>query len=175
MAMAVLTLAACHRDRGRQTEDSIAEVPSPAAVDTISTQPATGDTATKPEPAGRQLQQDSAETVNLRLFTRKQQTIYTPDMLIGEWVRGNEHEQYTTDNGGRRWDTDDDVASAEAQMFSWTMDSNLLTFKYRMALGGLMVRQYVVTFVDDETLVYRDVHGDSYMWDKVPSGMTDRP
>jgi len=38
-----------------------------------------------------------------------------------------------------------------------------------------MIRQYVVTFVDDETLVYRDAYGGSYMWDKVPAGFHDLP
>ena len=30
-------------------------------------------------------------------------------------------------------------------------------------LGVMMIRQYVVTFVDDESLVYRDAFDDSYV------------
>ena len=120
-------------------------------------------------------QQDSAETVNLRLFTRRQRVIYDSALMIGEWLQGSEHEQYIADGSGRRWDTGDDVSRDEAQVFSWTMDSNLLTVRYDLKLGGLMVRQYVVTFVDDEALVYRDAYGGTFMFDKVPSGFNDHP
>lgn len=80
-----------------------------------------------------------------------------------------EHEEYFADNTGRRWDTSEDIQRDEAQVFSWTLDSNFLTLKYTMAFGAVMVRQYVVTFVDNESLVYRDAFGDSFMWDKVVS------
>lgn len=121
------------------------------------------------------VQQDTAEVTNLRLLARKQRTIYSPAMMTGEWQRGNEHEQYVADGTGRRWDTGDDMYREEAQAFRWTMDSNLLTLEYHMALGAKVLRQYVVTFVDDETLVYRDAYGSSFMWDKVPAGFTDLP
>lgn len=80
-----------------------------------------------------------------------------------------EHEEYFADNTGRRWDTSEDIQRDEAQVFTWTLDSNFLTLKYTMAFGAVMVRQYVVTFVDNESLVYRDAFGDSFMWDKVVS------
>lgn len=121
------------------------------------------------------LRRDTVEVTNLRLLARKQRTIYSPTLLVGEWLRGSEHEHYMADGSGNRWDTGDDIDRWEAQTFSWTMDSNLLTMKYTMSLGGIVVRQYVVTFVDDETLVYRDAYGSSYMWDKVPADFTDRP
>ena len=89
--------------------------------------------------------------------------------------RGSEREIYMADGSGRYWDASDDVEREEAQSFSWTMDSNLLTFTCRMRLGGVMVREYVVTFVDDETLVYCDAYGGSFMWDKVAAGFNDRP
>lgn len=118
-------------------------------------------------------QRDTAEETHLRIFARKQRTLYSPQLLIGEWQRENEHEQYMADGTGRRWDTGDDIYRDEAQVFCWTMDSNLLTFEYRMTLGAVMLRQYVVTFVDDETLVYRDAYGDSFMWGKVPASISD--
>ena len=121
------------------------------------------------------LRRDTAEVTNLRLLARKQRTIYSPALLVGEWQHEGEHEQYIADGSGNRWDIGDDIDRREAQPFSWTMDSNLLTMKYTMSLGGIVVRQYVVTFVDDETLVYRDAYGGSFMWDKVPAGFTDRP
>ncbi|MCR5193871.1 MAG: hypothetical protein K6D59_11285 [Bacteroidales bacterium] len=42
-----------------------------------------------------------------------------------------------------------------------------------MELGGVLYRQYVVTFVDDETMVYRDRYNSSYMWDKAVSPKKD--
>lgn len=109
---------------------------------------------------------DTAETTNLRLFARKQRTIYSPDLLAGIWHRDDEHEEYLPDGTGRYWKTGDDVSRDEAQTFLWTMDSNLLVLEFHLALGGMFYRQYVVTFVDDESLVYRDNFDRSFMWDK---------
>ena len=148
--------------------DSSHAVDSVPAADTVRRVSATG---TSNELV---LRRDTAEVTNLRLLARKQRTIYSPGLLVGEWQREGEHEQYIADGSGNRWDNKDEVYREEAQAFVWTMDSNLLTVKYTMSLGGIVVRQYVVTFVDDETLVYRDAYGGSYMWDKVPADFTDR-
>ena len=169
----VTMLTACHHKK-EALQDSV-PAREPEAVD--DSLPVAGNDTIRPDNAhdAYVVCQDSAEVTNLRLFTRKQRVIYDPALMIGEWLQGAEHEQYIADGTGLRWDTDDDINRDEAQVFSWTMDSNLLTIKYTMALGALMMRMYVVTYVDDETLVYRDSYGDSYMWEKVPSGYTDRP
>lgn len=167
---AVLLLTACHRGQKQQPNvtvgdsvicDSVADtvVPDVPLVLKADSIPA----ADKVLVAKR----DSAEATHLRVFARKQKTLYSPTLMVGEWLRGSEHERYSGDGSGTHWDTSDDVHSSEAKDFRWTMDSNLLMFKYSIALGGIMVRQYVVTYVDDETLVYRDAYGDSYMWEKV--------
>ena len=65
------------------------------------------------------------------------------------------------------WDVSEDVAHSEAQRFLWTLDSNLLSIDFRLELGAIVPKRYVVTFADDENLVYRDAYGFSYMWDKV--------
>lgn len=174
MSVALL-LAACH---SRQKSPD-----TPVAADTVEdTTPCPHPTPMDREPEwqagtdhqpqttdGHTIHRDTAETTNLRLFARKQATIYSPALMVGEWQRGSEHEQYLSDGTGRHWDTGDDIQRDEAKPFTWTLDSNLLTFRYSIALGGLMVRQYVVTFVDDETLVYSYAYGDSYMWDKLPA------
>lgn len=173
VAVALLT-AACHRGGKEKDEAVVADTVAVAAADTLTVFHA--DTVKgSSRIVVHEVMQDSAEVTNLRLFTRKQRVIYDPALLAGEWINGSEHEQYIAGGGGKRWDTGDDVSRSEAQSFNWTMDSNLLTIKYTMAFGGLMIRMYVVTYVDDETLVYRDSYGDSYMWEKVPSGYTDRP
>lgn len=112
------------------------------------------------------LRQDSAEITNLRLLTRKQKVIYDASLLVGEWVRGTEHEVYLADGTGRMWDTGDDVSDTEAQRFSWTLDSNLLTHICHLELGGVVPKRYVVTFADDENLSYNDPYGKAYLWDK---------
>ena len=177
--LAVLLMASCHRGKKTQPVDSMGTVPQKDTVaiiaDTIVADTTSSTAVTPARTTTHTLQQETAETTNLRLFARKQQTLYSPALMVGEWQRGQEHEQFLAGGSGRRWDTSDDVYREEAQTFHWTMDSNLLMMKYPMSLGGLVVRQYVVTFVDDETMVYRDAYGGSYMWDKVPAGFNDRP
>lgn len=172
-----LLFAGCHHRQQETKSDTPMTQPvvadSSHAVDSV---PA-ADTVRRVSATSNELvlRRDTAEVTNLRLLARKQRTIYSPGLLVGEWQREGEHEQYIADGSGNRWDNKDEVYREEAQAFVWTMDSNLLTVKYTMSLGGIVVRQYVVTFVDDETLVYRDAYGSSYMWDKVPAGFTDRP
>lgn len=174
LMLVALLVAACHRGGKEKDEAVVADTVAVAAADTLTVSQV--DTVKgSNRTVVYEVMRDSAEVTNLRLFTRKQRVIYDPALLAGEWINGSEHEQYIAGGGGKRWDTSDDVSRSEAQSFSWTMDSNLLTIKYTMALGALMMRMYVVTYVDDETLVYRDAYGDSYMWEKVPSGYTDRP
>lgn len=172
-----MALGSCNRNPEPQVADSVSVADNKIVEEVDTTPQVVADTSGR---RGRlrfqvALQQDTAEVTNLRIFARKQRTIYSPQLMIGEWLRENEHEQYIADGTGNRWDTGEDIYREEAQKFSWTMDSNLLTIKYTMALGGVMLRHYVVTFVDDETLVYRDAYGDSYMWEKTPAGFNDRP
>ncbi len=132
--------------------------------DSLMPMESTTDGATAASPAI--LRQDSAEITNLRLLTRKQKVIYDASLLVGEWVRGTEHEVYLADGTGRMWDTGEDVSDAEAQRFSWTLDSNLLTLICHLELGGVVPKRYVVTFADDENLSYNDPYGKAYLWDK---------
>lgn len=119
--------------------------------------------------ADLQLQSDTAVRTDWRISARKNAKIYSPSLLAGEWQNGNLHHQYRSDGTGSRWDLSDDIERHEAQGFSWTMDSNSLTMFFTMELGGVVPKEYLVTFVDDETLVYKDRYGKSYMWDKVTS------
>ncbi len=164
---ALLLFSACHRNCKQKQEDSV-PVTQPVSViaDTTLQQPSDTVSPTAQRPVAHTAQQDSAEIVNLRISARKQRVVYNPALLEGEWVHGTEHEVYMSDGRGRMWDDSDDVGRGEAQRFEWGLDSNLLTIVCRLELGGVLPKRYVVTFVDDETLVYRDVYGNSYMWDK---------
>ena len=165
----LVALVSCHQNPESQEADSesVADTQVVAEVDTIPQ--GVADTAEVVTKKVHVLQHESPEITNLRLFARKQRTIYSPSLMVGEWLRAAEHEEYFADNTGRRWDTSEDIQRDEAQVFTWTLDSNFLTLKYTMHFGAVMVRQYVVTFVDNESLVYRDAFGDSFMWDKVIS------
>lgn len=122
-----------------------------------------------------QIQTDTAPRKDCRISARKQSKIYSPALLSGEWKNGNLHQQYRSDGTGLRWDEADDVSHSEGQAFSWVMDCNCLTMIFPMELGGVVPKEYVVTFADEETLVYRDAYGTSYMWDKVPQGINLGP
>ena len=102
---ALLLLAACHRKPKPSECDSVASVSATdsVVVDSVSAIIVPGDSATgeKLLPVHR----DTTETTALRLFARKQTTIYSPSLLTGEWLRGSEHEQYAADGTGTRWDT----------------------------------------------------------------------
>lgn len=112
------------------------------------------------------LHSDTAVHLEKGLFSRKQQTMYSSESLVGEWVHGTVHELYYSDNTGLQWDTKDDVSKDEAQTFYWEMKDNQLKQVYKMELGAVVPRTYTVTFVDDESLVYKDDFGTSFMWDK---------
>ncbi|MBQ7279477.1 MAG: hypothetical protein IJR13_01965 [Bacteroidales bacterium] len=111
-------------------------------------------------------QRDTADRVESFIFGKKER-IFTPEQLVGEWVNGTLHEVYYSDSTGLQWDTKDDVSKAEAQRFRWEMKGNNLTQIYRMELGGVVPRDYKVTMVDDESLVYKDNFGIVFMWDKL--------
>ena len=123
----------------------------------------------EPEQACRihQLHTDTATRVDLKTFSRRQKVIYSPAMLVGRWLNGSLYEEYDANGYGRSWDTADDVTSDEAKRFQWMMDSNLLHVEYPITTGGVVPREYLVTYADDESLVYKDDFGTSYMWDKV--------
>lgn len=114
---------------------------------------------------------DIEETMNLRKLARKQRAIYSPAMLVGEWLNGTLYELYNSDGSGLCWDSSDDVGRDEAQKFSWSLDSNMLTVIHHMEMGGIVPRRYVVTFVDEKNLVYRDVYGRNYIRERQSSGV----
>lgn len=151
----------------RDSANNISQVipgEAPAAQDSVADGTAAyRDNSTNRAPT---LHQDSAEITNLRLLTRKQKVIYEAALLVGKWTRGTENEVYLSDGTGRMWDSSEDVSASEAQSFNWTLDSNLLTIICHLELGGVLPKRYVVTFADDESLVYRDNYGTFYMWDK---------
>lgn len=157
--LALLLLVACHRDKQKPTSGSTTTALSADTLDSPGRMRMTPDDslrkmgktprATSKVPGIHEMKLDTAETTNLRLFTRKQRTIYSPALMMGIWLRETEHEEFLPDGRGRYWDTKDDVCHEEAQSFLWTMDSNLLVLEFHLEMGAVFYRQYVVTYVDD--------------------------
>ena len=177
----VAGLAACRQggEEGR-SEGETPAVSVAVSVDTARTDTALAEFPTKGGFDAKHsqelaLQTDTAVRTDLRMMSRKLKVIYQPSHLYGEWTRGTEHEQYLSDGTGRFWDTGDDVGRGEALQFRWTLDSNVLRMVFSLTMGGVVPQEYLVTFVDDESLVYRDDMGDSYMWDKAADGSSDLP
>lgn len=167
MLCLVALLASC-RDRRKPP----APVPPPAAAaDTAQPSPQpTLREEQKEGSAGRKglmtVQRDSMEVMQLRLFARRQRVIYAPERLAGRWMLGTVHQEFAAGGRGRYWDEADGKRHADAKEFEWTMDSNLLTITYRLEFGAVVPKVYLVTYVDDESLVYRDAYGESYMYDR---------
>lgn len=167
--IAVLLVVGCHHD-SKQQQDTIPEPTEPTVTvtDTVASQ-GEDTTAFETQSKWHSVHIDTAEITNLRLFRKKQKVIYSPTLLVGEWVLGTLHMEYRADGSGLHWDTGEDIRKEEAQRFNWSLDSNLLTLTFHAALGGVVPKLYLVTFVDDENLSYRNAYDDSYLWDKVPS------
>lgn len=160
-------LAACHRkaDKAVSPTDTVDTAATTAAPDTTASTP---DTAHTPSPTIRKaiLQIDSAELTNLRIFGRKQKIFYSPRLLEGEWVLNEWHMLLDSTGQGTRWTPEGDIDRDHPDHFTWTMDSNLLYFEFTLSLGAIVPKMYVVTFVDNESLVYQNAYGTAYMWDR---------
>ena len=166
LAITVLLFAACHHKDKPQEVDSTPVAATKAVVDTFVVP---SDTVSRQAPRKSVgLQQDSSEITNLRLFTRKKQhVIYSPSLLVGEWLKGTMHMEYRSDGTGLKWNTVDDLTREDAQHFLWSLDSNLLSMDFHLEHGGVVPKYYVVTYVDEESLAYKNVYDDAYLWDKV--------
>lgn len=156
----LLLLAGCHHKQQPIEEVAIVDSVRDTVVSPVEE---------APEVPSRvyQLGTDTATWVDLKAFSRRQKVIYSPELLVGRWVCGSLYEEYDANGYGRSWDTADDVSRAEAKRFQWTMDSNLLQVVYSITTGGVVPREYLVTYADEESLVYKDNYGNSSMWDKV--------
>lgn len=165
--LALLTsvvLAACHNHGGETTmSDSVVATQTDEDTGAIRGVEPTNDQDTS---QGYVRQNNEEEDINAGLFSKKERKVYAAEQLCGEWVCGTLHEMYNIDSTGLQWDTKDDVGREEAQKFTWQLENNNLQQVYSMRLGGVVPRTYKVTFVDDESLVYRDNFGESYMWER---------
>lgn len=160
---AAVMLAACSNHENRPATNDTSVV---ANKEEHSDESQKMDSTNTDDPNVMVRQNNEEENTDAGLFSRKEKKMYAAEQLYGEWVNGTLHEVYNIDGTGLQWDTKDDVGRDEAQQFTWQMENNNLRQIYSMQMGGVVPRAYTVTFVDDESLVYKDDFGTSYMWDK---------
>lgn len=104
------------------------------------------------------------------LFTvscTKLDTNFDQSLLTGKWQSGTLFYKYAADGTGGTWDTSDNVTEAEAQPFTWTLVSNLLTQIHTVQIGGSVPKVYTVTELTSTTLKYHDDFGVNYSFTKV--------
>ena len=163
--LALLVLAGCHRKQQKNDESTATEYTTDSTEAVSPTSP--DSPGEEPQaPQLYKLEGDTATRVDFAAFRRRQTVFYTAEQIAGEWVQGTLHEEYHVDGTGLSWDTGDDVSREEGKQFRWTLDSNQLRVMYPISTGGVVPRDYFVTFADDESLVYKDEFGSSHMWDK---------
>lgn len=163
IATTSLLLVACHRGKKDNVTDNDTISPTKSDTTIICDTITTTDSVTNNQLT---LQREKVQITNGRILKSKKVTIYSPTLLIGEWKQGDEHIVFYTDKSGIRWDSDDDVSREEAMTFHWKMENNELVIEYPLKMGGVVVKQYTVTFVDEETLAYEDLYGSADLWEK---------
>jgi hypothetical protein len=89
-------------------------------------------------------------------------------LLYGKWKSGTLFYKYLADGTGGTWDTADDVTEAEAQAFTWTLESDVLTQYHILEIGGTVPKVYTVTELTENTLKYNDDFGVRWSFTKVP-------
>lgn len=170
LLLLALLMASCHRKA--DTADTAAAITTPETIapatihkaDTMAARPDSIRTTDSHQKAIMQI--DTAELTHLRIFGRKQKTFFSPRLLEGEWVLDDWHMTLDSNGHGERWNLKEGVHRNEADHFIWSMDSNLLYIEFNLSLGGIVPKMYVVTFVDNESLVYQNAYGTAYMWDR---------
>jgi hypothetical protein len=97
----------------------------------------------------------------------KTETSFDQTLLTGKWKSGTLFYKYLADGTGGTWDTSDNVTEAEAQAFTWTLVSDLLTQIHVVQIGGSVPKVYTVTELTATSLKYHDDFGVSFSFTKV--------
>ena len=87
-------------------------------------------------------------------------------LIIGKWQSGTLFERYDSDATGATWDTADDVTEAEAQEFTWTIETDQLEQIHIIENGGVVPKVYTLTSLTETTLEYTDDYGVSKTFSK---------
>lgn len=97
----------------------------------------------------------------------KEDVTYDQSLLTGKWKSGTLFYKYAAAGTGATWDTADNVTEAEAQTFTWTLESDILTHIHILQVGGSVPKIYTVTELTATSLKYHDDFAVSYSFTKV--------
>jgi hypothetical protein len=97
----------------------------------------------------------------------KEEVSYDQTLLTGKWQSGTLFYKYAAAGTGATWDTSDNVTEAEAQTFTWTLESDMLTHIHILQVGGSVPKIYTVTELTATSLKYHDDFGVNHSFNKV--------
>lgn len=96
---------------------------------------------------------------------------FAQEDLVGVWENDDnagEFWRYRSDLTGCTWDEGEDVQESEAQKFTWTLETNVLTQIHIIEISGSGIpKVYTVTELTSSSLVYEDSFGKAYYFTRV--------
>lgn len=82
------------------------------------------------------------------------------NLLLGKWVRNNTiFFKFMSDYNGLEWDEADQITEAEAGKFKWSLKKSFLNLSFQMLTGFNIDKNYIVTLLNSDSLVYKDDSG----------------
>jgi hypothetical protein len=85
---------------------------------------------------------------------------WNQNLLLGKWVLNNTiFYKFMSDYNGLTWDEADDINEAEAQKFTWSLKKSLLNLSFETMTGKNVDKNYIVTLLNSDSLVYKDDSG----------------
>jgi len=92
---------------------------------------------------------------------------YSPDQLVGKWVKETEYYRFDSDMNGATWDTADDVSEEEAQPFEWMIEEDQLTVIHKMEMGGVVPKTYTIEDLTADKLTLTDNYAQKLTYSRV--------
>lgn len=81
------------------------------------------------------------------------------NLLLGKWVRNNTiFFKFMSDYNGLVWDEADQITEAEAGKFKWSLKKSFLNLSFE-TIGKNVDKNYIVTLLNSDSLVYKDDSG----------------
>lgn len=96
----------------------------------------------------------------------EEEVSFDQTLIIGKWQSGTLFERYDSNSTGATWDTADDVTEAEAQEFTWTIETDQLEQIHIIENGGVVPKVYTLQTLTETTLEYTDDYGVSKTFSK---------
>lgn len=85
-------------------------------------------------------------------------------MLVGKWsAQDNPQEfwRYDKDHTGETWDQSEDVQEGEGTHYNWSVTEDQLQIDLYGEMGQHVYKDYTVTYQTRDSLVWKDLYGNS--------------